>query len=172
MKIGILSDTHNDIEMTRRALDAFHEREVNLLVHAGDLISPDMIPLFDEFKVRFVIGNNDNDREGIISACRCSGNDPARRCCSFELDGKRFFICHGDDTKRYNEAIESGKFDYVIFGHTHFYSVRRHHNTLVINPGAVMRDPYAEQSCVVLDIPTGQIERILLLDEPGNPTSA
>jgi putative phosphoesterase len=171
MLIGILSDTHNDIEMTRKALDAFHERGVSMLIHAGDLVAPEMVDLFDEFKVRFVLGNNDVDHEGIMSACRCTGNDPATRCCSFEIEKKKFFVCHGDDTGRYTEAVESGKYDYVIFGHTHVFSARHRRNTLVINPGAVMRDkhPDFEQSCVVLDVRTGEYERILLLDEPGNP---
>src|SRR5512147_3213279 len=103
MKIGILSDTHNDITMTHKALDAFHERGITLLIHAGDLISPDMVPLFNEFKIFFVLGNNDTDLDGILSACTCSGMSPAKRCCSFELENKKFFVCHGDDIKQYSE---------------------------------------------------------------------
>ncbi len=169
MKIGIISDTHNDIEMTRRAIDAFQERGITTLIHAGDLVSPDMVSLFSDFKVRFILGNNDSDHEGIANACRCYGNEAAGRCCEFELEGKQFFVCHGDDAKRYNEAVESGRYDYVIHGHTHHYSLKRRRNTLVINPGAAMSDVHSEfkESCVVLDVATGEVERILLLDEPG-----
>ena len=164
MKIGIISDTHNDVEMARRAVDAFRERGITMVIHAGDLVSPDMVEIFKEFSVKFVLGNSDVDHEGILSACKCYGNGTAGRYCEFVLEEKSFFVCHGDDVKRYHEAIDSGKYDYVIHGHTHHYSLKRHRNTLVINPGAAMRDDHSdfEQTCVSLDVETGQVEKILL----------
>ena len=43
MKIGIISDTHDDVEYTNRAIDAFEKKDVEVVIHAGDVISPAMI---------------------------------------------------------------------------------------------------------------------------------
>jgi predicted phosphodiesterase len=40
MLIGIISDTHDDMSIIRKAVDLFNEREVGYVLHAGDLISP------------------------------------------------------------------------------------------------------------------------------------
>ena len=61
MIIGIISDTHNDMEMTRRAVDIFRERGVDMVIHAGDITSPKMLQLFSGLDARFVLGNEDLD---------------------------------------------------------------------------------------------------------------
>jgi len=164
MKIGILSDTHNDIMMLRRALGKLKSRGITLVLHAGDLTSPEMISVFEGFETRFVLGNCDIDHSAIISSCKCSGFSPATRYCEFELEGKKFFIIHGDDMRRYLEAVDSRKYDYIIIGHTHEFMTRHKHNTLVINPGAVTRDALTNvgQTCAVLDVQTGEVEKISL----------
>jgi hypothetical protein len=66
MKIGILSDTHNDKAITRRALQAFRQRGVYTLFHCGDLVFAEIVRLFNEFEVYFVSGNMDrNYRQAI-----------------------------------------------------------------------------------------------------------
>ena len=46
MKIGILSDTHDDIDNTNKAIDIFQENDVKAVIHAGDIISPPVITEF------------------------------------------------------------------------------------------------------------------------------
>ena len=46
MKIGILSDTHDDYENTNKAIDIFQENDVKAVIHAGDVISPPVITEF------------------------------------------------------------------------------------------------------------------------------
>ena len=73
-------------------------------------------------------------------------------------------MIHGDDMRRYLEAVNSKKYDYIIIGHTHEFMARRKFNTLVINPGAVTRDAMTNvgQTCAVLDVKTGEVEKISL----------
>ena len=47
MRIGIISDTHDDIENVQRAIDLFGREDVKLIIHAGDFVFPGVI---DEFK--------------------------------------------------------------------------------------------------------------------------
>lgn len=134
------------------------------MVHAGDLTSPEMALMFEGFDMRIVYGNCDCDHIGIVKSCKSVGFTPASRSCEFELDGKRFFLIHGDDSQRYIEAVESRRYSYIITGHTHMYEVKRKHNTIVINPGAVTRDNQSgsEKTCAVLDIETGDVEKIVI----------
>ena len=43
MKIGIISDTHNDLEGTKHACEIFKSKNVDFIIHAGDLSSPRII---------------------------------------------------------------------------------------------------------------------------------
>ena len=43
MNIGIISDTHDDVEYTNKAIDIFEKKDVKVILHAGDIISPAMI---------------------------------------------------------------------------------------------------------------------------------
>ena len=47
MKIGIISDTHDDIINTNKAIDVFKENNVSVVIHAGDFVAP---PVVSEFK--------------------------------------------------------------------------------------------------------------------------
>ncbi len=46
MKIGIISDTHDDIDNTNKAIDIFQKNDVKAVIHAGDIISPPVITEF------------------------------------------------------------------------------------------------------------------------------
>ena len=47
MKIGIISDSHDDITNVNKAIEIFEEMNVESIIHAGDIISP---PIIKEFK--------------------------------------------------------------------------------------------------------------------------
>ena len=65
MKLGVMSDTHNNIPIIKRAVSLFNAIGVSLVVHAGDFRSPCAIePLTQlECVVVGVFGNNDLRRE-------------------------------------------------------------------------------------------------------------
>lgn len=44
MRIGILSDTHDYLEMVDAAVGQLNRERVDLVLHAGDYISPFVIP--------------------------------------------------------------------------------------------------------------------------------
>jgi len=50
MLIGIMSDTHDDIAQTKKAITTFNQRNVDHVLHAGDIISPFMIDTLKELK--------------------------------------------------------------------------------------------------------------------------
>jgi predicted phosphodiesterase len=38
--IGIISDSHDNMDAIRRAVEFFNKKEVKAVLHAGDLVSP------------------------------------------------------------------------------------------------------------------------------------
>jgi putative phosphoesterase len=158
MKIGILSDTHNNIEPTQKAVDIFKDNKVNLVVHAGDITSPKMLGIFKDFKPIFVLGNGDIDAEALNAEAEKLGFGPIQDCREFEADGKKIIVFHGNNVPQFRACMASGDFDYVIKGHTHIFENYIVNRTRVINPGAL----YAadEFSVAILDTATGKVERI------------
>jgi putative phosphoesterase len=65
--IGIMSDSHDNLPAIREAVQFFNEAKVELVIHAGDMISPfvakEIKNLNAEFKA--VFGNNDGERDGL-----------------------------------------------------------------------------------------------------------
>jgi uncharacterized protein len=44
MKIGVLSDTHDQDELIRKAVQQFNEEQVAWVFHCGDWVSPSTTP--------------------------------------------------------------------------------------------------------------------------------
>ncbi|MEA1871092.1 MAG: YfcE family phosphodiesterase, partial [Candidatus Bipolaricaulota bacterium] len=64
MKLGIISDTHDNMPKIARAVELFNERKVDLVLHAGDFISPITASEFTHLEAPLigVFGNNDGER--------------------------------------------------------------------------------------------------------------
>ena len=64
MLLGIIADTHDNLPMTKKAVELFKDRKVDYMIHAGDFTSPFTLKLFSELKCRYagVFGNNDGDK--------------------------------------------------------------------------------------------------------------
>ena len=150
MKIGIISDTVDDITNTNKAIDIFEENKVEVVIHAGDMISP---PVINEFKrltengVKFfgIFGNNDGEKDGLKNAFEFIGGKLLGDIGKIEIDRLKFCIYHGQDIKKKRKMIDSGKFDVFIYGHSHTRypkeeeAVAVNNHTIVLNPGSAHR---------------------------------
>ena len=58
----------------------------------------------------------------------------------------------------YRDAVASGKYNYIIKGHTHHFENYVANDCRIINPGAVYG--HDESSIAILDIETGKVEKI------------
>ena len=158
MKIGIISDTHNNIETTQKAIKIFKSKDVGFIIHSGDLSSPQMLKLFKGFKCRFVLGNVDIDVELINEESLRLGFGSVERSSDITLDGKRILVIHGDDVPVFRKAVASGDYDYIIKGHTHFFENYVSNNARIINPGSLCEN--SELCIVILDMDDDLVERI------------
>ena len=145
MKIGIISDTHDDVNNINIAIDIFLDNEVEIVFHAGDIISP---PVAREFKrltendVKFfgVLGNNDGEKKGLERTFDDINGKLLGDFGKIEIDNLKFGIYHGTDSKKKEKMINSNKFDVFICGHTHRRipenrDIVKNEKTIVLNPG-------------------------------------
>lgn len=156
MLLGIISDTHENENAIKKAVRIFKEKNAELVVHCGDIISPPMLEHFKELKMMFVFGNNDGERNGLNQKARELGFEGLKEEKEFEYKGKRFYVYHGTKLNTLDAAIKSNKYDYVLTGHTHIKKDEKSGKTRVINPGALFRTyPY---TVALLDVEEDKLE--------------
>jgi uncharacterized protein len=163
MKIGVLSDTHNHLRETRRALDLLVQHGATHLVHCGDA-GEEVVDLLAAvglehgLRAHVAIGNCDRGDDARFAPAPPGierGLSP-----EFLLEGKRCVAVHGDNAHRLESVCASGDFDYVFTGHTHMRSDRRTGNTRVLNPGSPVRPRSGPPSVALLDLETDRVEWI------------
>ncbi|MBF0424388.1 MAG: metallophosphoesterase [Magnetococcales bacterium] len=133
--IGLISDSHDHIGHLHKASAVFREWQAELLVHAGDMISPGAMRLFPEKNLAAVFGNNDGERHGLLQLFHARGWRLQGDFLELTLDGKRMAVYHGTIAAMREALIDSGRYDYVVSGHTHQPERRVIGTTLALNPG-------------------------------------
>ena len=139
MHIGILSDSHGDHLIVRRAMALFDKEGVDQVIHCGDIGGKDV---FDELIGRpchFVWGNCDRPSAALRSYLETVGlTEPGEVPLRLTLGGKRFAVLHGHEAAA--SRIESiSDADYVLHGHSHARRDERIGTVRIINPGALYR---------------------------------
>ena len=163
MKIGIISDTHDAYKNVLKAVNVFNEKKVKYILHAGDMVSPSTAEAFAEVtgaKFIAVFGNCDSDKALLASTINDFGGQIHQAPYTGQAGDKRIFMTHRPDVLE--GVIESGKFDLVIYGHTHKQDIRKIGETLVINPGKSAGRLMGKSSVVVLELDDMSAEVILL----------
>jgi putative phosphoesterase len=165
MLIGIISDSHDHHQNILKAVKVFSERGVRYVFHAGDIISPFAARKFSEVdgsKFMAVFGNNDGEKLMLKSTVEGFGGEICEGPYATEIAGRQIFMTH----KPYmlDEIIGSGKYDLVIYGHTHKQDIRRAGGTLVINPGESTDWLTGQPWVVILNLDDMKSEEISLLE--------
>ncbi len=169
MKIGIMSDSHDDVALVRRAVEIFNNQEVSLVFHAGDIFSPKAAEGFHALQSRFVAicGNNDTEWLDLREAFAPWGQ-VYQGYYDVVLDGRRLALMH--DLSGLHRLPENKRFDVVIYGHSHHFDVKKG-RSLLLNPGQCSHSVQGEATVAVLDLATLEVERFVL-DETDEATAA
>lgn len=170
MRIGVVSDTHDREEAIAEAIRLLLEHHVELVLHCGDIESPETIRLFKGVPTHFVFGNWDKDRARLAAAIKDIRGTHHDSFGAIELSGKRLAWVHSHERHQLRQLEHSDFFDYVFYGHTHVREQHRTGRTLVANPGALFRaNP---KTCIVLDVVSGEIKPIIVPVPAKPPTHA
>jgi uncharacterized protein len=146
MRIGILSDTHDQVKRAGQAARRLTDEGAEVLIHCGDLTGPDVVYECAGLPAYFVFGNNDYDERGLRRAMDDIGAVCLGRSGTVALGGRRLAVTHGDSATEVQRLIAAAP-DYLFYGHFHVPIDERHGATRWINPGALHR---AEQWTVAL----------------------
>ncbi len=139
MKIGVISDTHDQRQLILEAIGIFNKEKVGLVIHCGDWVSPFSAARFSALKckIKGVFGNNDGDK-----SLHRQRNGSFIEYCDEKMEivaeGRKIFVTHGHMPQLLENALKSGKYDAVFSGHTHVAHVKKEGKTLWLNPGTLV----------------------------------
>jgi putative phosphoesterase len=151
MRIGILSDTHDQVARTIEAVARLIAEGAELLIHCGDFTRPAVVEKLAGLPSYAVLGNNDFDVKGLRREFALIGGTLLGRGGIFECAGKRLAVTHGDSSTELRRLLKETP-DYLFLGHSHGFEDRREGATRCVNPGALHRAP--RWTVALLDLDT------------------
>ncbi|MFC1711578.1 metallophosphoesterase [Patescibacteria group bacterium] len=144
MKIGVISDSHDNIKNLETAFKLLSKENVELVFHCGDLSAPFTIDYFKNLQlpVKAVFGNNEGDKVNILARIKRNKIDFAYApnyglMWNLKLENKKIAVFHGHQKEITQSIIKSNQFDFVLTGHTHEPYIKTINKTVWINPGCI-----------------------------------
>lgn len=138
MKVGIISDIHDNIWALEKVLDIFKKEGITESIFCGDFCAPFVPKQLNDSNILFhcVFGNTD-DR--YATSKNCAGLKHVQLhgdVAEIEIDGKKIAVNHFPLIAEGLAHI--GRYDAVFYGHTHVKDKKVIGNTLLVNPGEIM----------------------------------
>ena len=165
LKVGIISDSHDHRGAAEGALLLFRGEGVGMVFHLGDVCSPAVLEGYvaPAIPLRGVFGNNDTDRDGLQEA---TGGAFRQGPHIETLDGRKILLAHSYDQLQ-AELSRQGRFDLVLFGHTHRPLTMKVGKAVVVNPGEACGLVRGKRTCAIVDLATME-PRIVEIPLPGS----
>lgn len=156
MKIGIIADTHGNLDGFHQAFELL--KDSDLIFHCGDLLyhGPrfDPVPSYNPralaeafnkcpVPIIFVKGNGDSEVDALFVKA------PIQTPYAFvQIEGVRFLATHGhlEPLEKSLQQVEQWDVDYLLTAHLHVPHVERHGSVTHINPGTVTYPLAQDQS--------------------------
>ena len=160
MKIGLISDSHDNIPLIKKAVDAFNARKAEFVLHAGDyiaLFAVDALKGGLSCPFKGVYGNNDGEKQGLAKISKGNIVDPP---LELELAGKKIFIAHS--LENVETKMDEKKYDLILYGHSHKLDIKKKNGVLAVNPGECGGWLYGKSTVVMLDLSNMETEVIEL----------
>ena len=136
MLVGVVSDTHNNINNVKNIIDIFNNEKVDIVIHTGDISKAETLKMFTELKCQLVgvFGNNDRYEEGLKEISLLNNFNFQEPPLRLDLADKKIAIFHEPELiDSYIEEFQD--VDLILHGHTHRYRQEIIDNTLYFNPG-------------------------------------
>lgn len=134
MRIGIVSDTHNNLRNVHRIVELFNEAGVDRVIHTGDITQAKTLEVFAHLEAPLygVFGNNDQERESLEAAIGRHGfafSDPP---LDLHWHQRHIIVVH--DPLELEGAV-AAHHELVLHGHTHLHRHERRDGRVIFNPG-------------------------------------
>ena len=145
MKYLLVSDIHGSLPRLNKALEFYREQHCDMMLLGGDILN---------YGPRNSIPEG-IDAQGIVKVLNSMANDivAVRGNCDAEVDqmlldfpmmsdytllvdnGRHIFLTHGH--VYHKDHLPKGRFDAVIYGHTHLWQLDREDDTVICNTGSI-----------------------------------
>lgn len=160
MRLGLVSDTHDDIAAARAAAAHFASEGVETVAHLGDVVAPFTLAPFESLDAPFhhVRGNNEGEAALWLAVDGLDGGTHHGDAAALDLGGRSVALYHGTSEVLVDALVDSGDYDYVCHGHTHERGVEERNGTTRVNPGGLPipgADDAFHVATVDLDAPAG-----------------
>ncbi|MDH5634261.1 MAG: metallophosphoesterase [Candidatus Bathyarchaeota archaeon] len=164
MRVGIISDTHDNLPLVDKAIERLNKEKVEVVLHAGDYVAPFTVLRFKQLKAKLigVFGNNDGDHEYLkkrfadVKRAEIRGN-----FAEVNTDGLKIALLH-DEGELFQSLVNVQCYDVVVHGHTHEARVYKKGKTTVINLGEVCGYLSRKSTMALLDTETREARIIQL----------
>ena len=130
MLIGIFSDTHDNLPQIKKAIAEFKRRNVQAVLHAGDIVAPFAAKEIAKIDVplHIVYGNNDGEKTGLRQVLPQIESGPIL----IHLGDCAIAMAHDFEQIPTKFRAQAGV---LVAGHTHQAFVKSENGKLMINPG-------------------------------------
>lgn len=156
MRLGILSDTHDELVRTRLAVQMLRDAGAEALVHCGDLASRPIVEALAVLPAWFVFGNHDADT---VPDLQRAAVEFGSVCLDWggvvEVGGRRVGVAHGHMTTDVRRVLAEQP-EFLLSGHSHFPSDTVVGSVRRINPCALHRAD--EFTVAVLELASGELQ--------------
>lgn len=134
MLIGLMADSHDNLDALEYWVEYFNHRDADVLLHAGDVISPFCVPVLDDFtnSVYVTFGNNDGDRETLRAQAEGTDVNFKEGPVTLDLTESTVLMSHKPADLPEKSPPEV---DLLVHGHTHERRFTKESSPPVVNPG-------------------------------------
>ena len=146
MRFGVISDTHDRLPTLDRGLAILKGRNLDALIHAGDVIAPFAAKHLLSWTgpLHIIYGNNDGERKGLKAILPQIQEGPLW----VEAHGKLVLVHHFID---WCDPADISLADFIVTGHTHEVVNEKRNGKLFLNPGECCGWVYGKCTVAVLD---------------------
>tara|TARA_B100000927_G_C16407423_1_gene445908 strand:+ start:452 stop:943 length:492 start_codon:yes stop_codon:yes gene_type:complete len=161
VKIGVVSDTHNNLKNIEIIIRLFNDEKVPFVIHTGDITRADTLEKFSRLNSELigVYGNNDrseSDLEKVAKKNNFQFQEPPRK---LTLIDREIVIFHEPDNIE-QFLSENKDTNIVLYGHTHRYENNIKNGVLFFNPGESAGMLKGSNAIGILDLKNFEAKRI------------
>ena len=134
MKIGVVSDTHNNLKNVGRIVELFNAYGVEQVIHTGDITQAKTLDVFAHLQAPLcgVYGNNDQERDSLHAAVNTHGFHFQEPPFELTLADRHIVVVH--DPLDFASAL-TRKHELALHGHTHLHRFETREHQVFFNPG-------------------------------------
>ena len=140
MQLGVVSDTHDNLDHVQQAVQFFEAEDVERVIHCGDIIAPFSATPFDSESFEFYAVRGNNDGEWALANVVDEFGTYLGECGQLTVDKTSIAVYHGTNKLLREALAKSGEYDYVFHGHTHERTIEQRGETVIVNPGGLPID--------------------------------